>query len=681
MNYDDRVSVIKGIGDKTEKILNKIGIVTVQDLIEHYPRGYEQFQKPVPISDLREGEVYTIEALLVSSPSGRRIRHLQITNAKVKDSYGVINLTWFNMPFLQKTLRMGFRYIFRGKVSRKNGILVIEQAKIYEKNEYYKLLNVLQPIYPLTEGLTNNLVTKSIGLALKDLEFAKDYIPKKISKEYNLLDRTKAIKEIHFPKDRDSMLKARQRVVFDEFFLYSLALRHLKEKKSKEKTEYLMKEVAECDGLIDSFPYSLTKAQLKVWAEIKKDLTSDYSMNRLVQGDVGSGKTVLAILALMMAVKNGYQGSMMVPTEVLAKQHYKSLTDILSKFNVSICLLVGSMTAKEKREAYEKIKNHEVDIIIGTHALIQEKVKYANLGLVVTDEQHRFGVKQREALMDKGGQPHVLVMSATPIPRTLAIIIYGDLDISIVDELPAERLPIRNTVVGTDYRPNSYRFIDKQVAMGRQAYVICPMVEESEMMEAENVIDYTETLREALSPNVKVEYLHGKMKPKEKNEVMEEFAEGNIDVLVSTTVVEVGVNVPNATVMMVENAQRFGLAQLHQLRGRVGRGEYQSYCIFVCDSNSKDAWERLQILNKSNDGFFIAGEDLRLRGPGDIFGIRQSGTLEFKMADIFTDATYLKMAAEAVKSLEDDEIDKIFNDNPLLEDKILNQTNTLYTIN
>lgn len=677
MNYDDRVSVIKGIGDKTEKILGKIGIVTVQDLIEHYPRGYEQFQKPVPISDLREGDVYTIEATLVNSLTVRRIRHLQITNGKVKDSYGVINLTWFNMPFLQKTLRMGFRYIFRGKVSCKNGILVIEQPKIYDKQEYYKLLNVLQPIYPLTEGLTNNLVTKSIRLALKDLEFAKDYIPKKISREYNLLDRTKAIKEIHFPKDRASMLRARQRVVFDEFFLYSLALRHLKEKKSKEKTEYLMKDVDECDQLIQSFPYSLTKAQLKVWAEIKKDLTSEYSMNRLVQGDVGSGKTVLAILALMMTVKNGYQGSMMVPTEVLAKQHYKSLTDILSKFNVTICLLVGSMTAKEKREAYERIKNREVDIIIGTHALIQEKVEYDNLGLVVTDEQHRFGVKQREALMDKGGQPHVLVMSATPIPRTLAIIIYGDLDISIVDELPAERLPIKNTVVGTDYRPNSYRFIDKQVAMGRQAYVICPMVEESDMMEAENVIDYTETLREALSPSVKVEFLHGKMKPKEKNEVMEEFAEGNIDVLVSTTVVEVGVNVPNATVMMVENAQRFGLAQLHQLRGRVGRGEFQSYCIFVCDSNSKDAWERLQILNKSNDGFFIAGEDLKLRGPGDIFGIRQSGTLEFKMADIFTDVEYLKVAAEAVKSLEDDEIEKIFNDNPRLEDKILNQTNTL----
>ena len=677
MKYSDRINVIKGIGEKTEKVFQKLGIETVQDLIEHYPRGYEEFQKPVPIAELREGETFTIEAVLFGSLTLRRVRNLKIINGKVKDSSGSINLTWFNMPFLQKTLRTGTYYIFRGKVIRKNGVLVIEQPAIYQKQDYYKLLNILQPIYPLTEGLTNGVVTKSIRQALSDLDFAKDYIPKKVAKEFMLMDRTKAIKEVHFPKDRSSMMKARKRLVFDEFFLYSLALRHLKEQKAKLKTKYRMEERPECNRLINSFPYKLTKAQLRVWQEIKKDLCSNYGMNRLVQGDVGSGKTVLAILSLLLAVKNGYQASMMVPTEVLAKQHYLSLTGMLDQFGVNICLLVGSMTAKEKREAYERIKNHEVDIIVGTHALIQEKVEYASLGLVITDEQHRFGVKQREALMSKGGQPHVLVMSATPIPRTLAIILYGDLDISIVDELPAMRLPIKNCVVGTNYRPNAYRFIDKQVALGRQAYVICPMVEESEQMEAENVIDYTETLKEALAPGVTIEYLHGKMKPKEKNDVMERFANGEISVLVSTTVVEVGVNVPNATVMMVENAQRFGLAQLHQLRGRVGRGEYQSYCIFVCDSNSKEAWERLDILNKSNDGFFIAGEDLRLRGPGDIFGIRQSGSMEFKMADIFTDAELLKAAAEAVKSLQDNEVYRIFEENPYLEEKILSQKNTL----
>ena len=588
----------------------------------------------------------------------------------------MMHLTWFNMPFLQKTLRSGTHYIFRGKVSRKNGVLGIEQPAIYQKEDYYKLLNILWPIYPLTEGITNAAVSKAMKQVLSELDFAKDYIPKQVAKEHALLDRTKALKEVHFPKNRESMMKARQRLVFDEFFLYSLALRKLKEKKTLIPSEYRMQEEKVCETLIKTLPYPLTKAQLRVWEEVKGDLKGDYVMNRLIQGDVGSRKTILAILALLMAVKNGYQASFMVPTEVLAKQHYKSLTGLLKEYGVSIVLLVGSMTAKEKREAYAKIKAHEADIVVGTHALIQEKVEYDSLGLVITDEQHRFGVKQREALMNKGGKPHVLVMSATPIPRTLAIILYGDLDISIVDELPAQRLPIKNCVVDTNYRPKAYRFIDKQVASGRQAYVICPMVEESEEIEAENVIEYTERLKEALSPSVSIEYLHGKMKPKDKNDVMERFASGEIQVLVSTTVVEVGVNVPNATVMMVENAERFGLAQLHQLRGRVGRGEHQSYCIFVCGSSSKEAWERLEILNKSNDGFFIAGEDLKLRGPGDIFGIRQSGDMDFKLGDIFTDASILKVAAEAVKKLKDYEVDQIFTDHPRLEEKILYRTSS-----
>ncbi len=674
MEANNKIKVIKGIGEKTEKVFHKLGIETVQDLIEHYPRGYEEFDRPVPIASGREGTTIAIEASLVMTPKVKKVRNLQIVNAQVKDSSASITLTWFNMPFLQKTLRAGYHYIFRGKVIRKNGILVMEQPGIYQKEDYYRLLKILQPIYPLTEGLTNAAVSKAIKQALSELDFAKDYIPKPVAKEYLLMDRTKAIKEVHFPKDRESMMKARQRLVFDEFFLYALALRKLKETKLQLRSEYTMEERPECDQLIRSFPYSLTKAQLRVWEEIKKDLHGEYVMNRLIQGDVGSGKTVLAILSILMAVRNGYQASFMVPTEVLAKQHYKSLHSLSTDFGVSICLLVGSMTAKEKREAYEKIKTHQVDIIIGTHALIQEKVEYDQLGLVITDEQHRFGVKQREALMNKGGNPHVLVMSATPIPRTLAIILYGDLDISIVDELPAERLPIKNCVVDTNYRPSAYRFIDKQVAEGRQTYVICPMVEESEEVEAENVIEYTERLQEALSSNITIEYLHGKMKPKDKNDVMERFSNGEIKVLVSTTVVEVGVNVPNATVMMVENSERFGLAQLHQLRGRVGRGEHQSFCIFVCGSSSKDAWERLEILNKSNDGFFIAGEDLKLRGPGDIFGIRQSGDMEFKLGDIFTDVSLLKAAAEAVKSLKDKEVNDIFEANPYLEQKILYQS-------
>lgn len=678
MEASDKIKVIKGIGEKTEKLFEKLGIGTVQDLLEHYPRGYEEFERPVTIASIYEGATLAIEASIVATPKVKRVRNLQIVNVQVKDSSGVMLLTWFNMPFLQKTLRSGTHYIFRGKVIRKNGVLIMEQPGIYQWESYHKLLHVLQPIYPLTQGVTNAMISKAIRQVLTELSFAKDYIPKQVVKEYQLMDRTKAFKEVHFPKDREGMSKARQRLVFDEFFLYALAMRKLKERKTILKSYYIMEKREECRQLLNNLPYALTNAQLRVWEEIEQDLRSDFVMNRLVQGDVGSGKTILAILSLLMAVKNGYQGCFMVPTEVLAKQHYKSLEKLAIEYNFNICLLVGSMTAKEKREAYEQIKSHKTDIIIGTHALIQEKVEYDRLGIVITDEQHRFGVKQREALMNKGGNPHVLVMSATPIPRTLAIILYGDLDISIVDELPAERLPIKNCVVDTNYRPKAYRFIDKQVQEGRQAYVICPMVEESEEVEAENVIEYTEHLKESLPDNISVEFLHGKMKPKEKNDVMERFSNGEMQILVSTTVVEVGVNVPNATVMMVENAERFGLAQLHQLRGRVGRGEHQSYCIFVCGSSSKEAWERLEILNKSNDGFFIAGEDLKLRGPGDIFGIRQSGDLDFKLGDIYTDASILKAAAEAVKELQEKDVSRIFDDNPTLESRILSQgQNTL----
>lgn len=674
MNYNDSIIKIKGIGEKTQKTFNRIGIETVQDLLEHYPRDYEEFGMPVPIAQVNEGSVATIEAYLGVTPRLRRVRHLQILNAQVRDSSGTILLTWFNMPFLKNQLHMGTRYLFRGKVIIKNGALIMEQPKLYSKEDYFKLLKILQPIYPLTEGITNNIIIKSMHQVHDNLEFAKDYIPRKISREYSLMDRTKALKAIHFPKDRDSMKRARERLAFDEFFLYSLALRRMRDSKVLSYTEYPMKVIDECEELIESLPYSLTKAQQVVWKEIKSDMTSKLSMNRLIQGDVGSGKTILAILALLMAAKNGYQANIMVPTEVLAKQHYRAFCSLLSSFSISVCLLVGSMTAKEKNEAYERIREHKVDIIVGTHALIQEKVVYDNLALVITDEQHRFGVKQREDLMTKGNKPHVLVMSATPIPRTLAIILYGDLDISIVDELPARRLPIKNCVVNTSYRPNAYKFIENQVAMGRQAYIICPMVEESEMIEAENVIDYTQHIKETMPSGISIEYLHGKMRPKEKNSIMERFAEGDIKVLVSTTVVEVGVNVPNATVMMVENAERFGLAQLHQLRGRVGRGEHQSYCIFVCGTKSKEAKERLEILNSSNDGFYIAEEDLKLRGPGDLFGIRQSGDLEFKIGNIYTDAAILKLAAEAARSLNDNEAERIFYENPHLEDKILNQT-------
>ena len=416
-----------------------------------------------------------------------------------------------------------------------------------------------------------------------------------------------------------------------------------------------MKPSDQVKTFLNRLPYKLTQAQMRTWSEILTDLSGGLIMNRLIQGDVGSGKTIVAFLALLTAAYNGFQAALMAPTEVLARQHYESLSQMLSKQGMEIrtVLITGSMNAKEKREAYEKIRSHQADLIIGTHALIQEKVEYDNLALVITDEQHRFGVGQRELFSDKGKDPHILVMSATPIPRTLAIILYGDLDISVIDQLPQGRQPIKNCVVNPQWRPKAYDFIRKQVEEGRQAYVICPMVEPSELLEAENVLDYTKKLRKELPSSITVEYLHGQMKGKEKNAVMERFASGDVQVLVSTTVIEVGVNVPNATVMMIENAERFGLAQLHQLRGRVGRGDFQSYCIMVNCSGEEGVSKRLDILNHSNDGFYIASQDLKLRGPGDIFGMRQSGDLEFKLADIFTDAPLLKSVSEEVNQLLD----------------------------
>ena len=456
----------------------------------------------------------------------------------------------------------------------------------------------------------------------------------------------------------DHLIVARRRLVFDEFFLFILNMRKQKEITQKEENPFTLVDDDFVEKLVGQLPYPLTGAQKHTLEEIRTDVHGNYVMQRLVQGDVGSGKTIVAFLAMAEMAHNGLQSAIMAPTEVLARQHYENITKMFEEYDIPIKveLLTGSMTAKEKRRAYDRIECGLAKIIIGTHALIQGAVSYDNLGLVITDEQHRFGVKQRETFALKGGEPHVLVMSATPIPRTLAIILYGDLDISVIDELPANRLPIKNCVVDTGYRNTAYNFMKKQIAEGRQCYVICPMVEESETMEAENVTDYTVALREEMGEKIQVACLHGKMKQVQKDDIMDRFGRNEIQILVSTTVIEVGIDVPNATVMMIENAERFGLAQLHQLRGRVGRGKYQSYCIFMSASKSKETKERLDILNHSNDGFKIASEDLRLRGPGDLFGIRQSGLMNFKLGDVYQDAKILQMANEAADQLtEEDE--------------------------
>lgn len=650
---------LKGIGEKTEKLFYKAGVEKVNDLLRYYPRYYDVFEEPVLIRDLECDRTQAIKGTVVREVSVKRVRNLQVVTGYLRDERGdAIKATWFNSPYLKGKLTIGSTFIFRGFVKENYSNFSIEQPKIFGIAEYNKKKGEMQPVYPLVSGLTNNMVQKAVKQALKLVE-TEEFLPEKIRNKYGLEGLQQAIEHIHYPTDKNQLYSARKRLIFDEFFMFIYNIRNLKDKNTEIHNRHILVEPKEVKTLINNLPYELTNAQKRTWEEIKRDISSTKVMNRLIQGDVGSGKTIIAFFALITAALNNGQGAMMAPTEVLARQHYDNLIELIKEHNINVnpVVLVGSMTAKEKRDAYKVIESGDADIIIGTHALIQEKVNYNNLTLVVTDEQHRFGVRQREAISEKGEHPHIMVMSATPIPRTLAIIIYGDLDISVIDELPANRLPIANCVVGTDYRPNAYDFMTKQIAKGRQVYVICPTVEYSEAVEGENVIEYAEKLKRIMPVSVNIEFLHGRMKPAEKNEIMDRFANNQIQILVSTTVVEVGVNVPNATVMMVENAERFGLAQLHQLRGRVGRGKYQSYCIFINGSGKKEALERLNILCKSNDGFLIANEDLKLRGPGDFFGVRQSGDFEFRLGDIMNDANILKQASEAVELILNEEVE------------------------
>lgn len=650
---------LKGIGEKTEKLFYKAGVEKVNDLLRYYPRYYDVFEEPVLIRDLECDRTQAIKGTVVREVSVKRVRNLQVVTGYLRDERGdAIKATWFNSPYLKGKLTIGSTFIFRGFVKENYSNFSIEQPKIFGIAEYNKKKGEMQPVYPLVSGLTNNMVQKAVKQALKLVE-TEEFLPEKIRNKYGLEGLKQAIEHIHYPTDKNQLYSARKRLIFDEFFMFIYNIRNLKDKNTEIHNWHILEEPKEVKTLINNLPYELTNAQKRTWEEIKRDISSTKVMNRLIQGDVGSGKTIIAFFALITAALNNGQGAMMAPTEVLARQHYDNLIELIKEHNINVnpVVLVGSMTAKEKRDAYKVIESGDADIIIGTHALIQEKVNYNNLTMVVTDEQHRFGVRQREAISEKGEHPHIMVMSATPIPRTLAIIIYGDLDISVIDELPANRLPIANCVVGTDYRPNAYDFMTKQIAKGRQVYVICPTVEYSEAVEGENVIEYAEKLKRIMPVSINIEFLHGRMKPAEKNEIMDRFANNQIQILVSTTVVEVGVNVPNATVMMVENAERFGLAQLHQLRGRVGRGKYQSYCIFINGSGKKEALERLNILCKSNDGFLIANEDLKLRGPGDFFGVRQSGDFEFRLGDIMNDANILKQASEAVELILNEEVE------------------------
>lgn len=659
IELNDPITTLKGIGDKTAALYHKLNIYTIHDLITHYPRDYEEWRDIVNIGELKVDQVHCIRAMVINGPNTSFVRkNMSITTARVKDNSGACDLVYFNMPYMKNCLQAGKQYLLRGRAFLKNNRMTMEQPKIISPQEFAQNVHRLTPVYPTTKGLTIAAITKIMHIAIDSISFEEDYIPVAMRQKYGLVALRSAMLGIHFPENREMMVAARKRLVFEEFLFFIVSVMVLKDMASREVSDAPMMRVDACADFIEKLPYQLTNAQKKVWAQIEEDMCSTHIMNRLIQGDVGSGKTIVAILAMFLCVMNHHQAAFMAPTEVLAKQHYESVMAIVEEFELPFkpVLLTGSLTAKEKRRTKESIMLGTCNVVIGTQALIQEDVDFYDLGLVITDEQHRFGVKQREKLAQKGLQPHILVMSATPIPRTLALILYGDLDISVMDELPANRLPIKNCVVSTDYRKKAYEFIAKEVAKGRQAYVICPMVEASDEIMGdqpvlENVIEYAEKLKNALPDNIRIEYLHGQMNAKAKNYIMEEFAAHNIDVLVSTTVIEVGINVPNATVMLVENAERFGLAQLHQLRGRVGRGKEQSYCIFISSTSQNDTMERLQVLNKSNDGFFISSEDMRLRGPGDLFGIRQSGQFQFQLGDIYQDAAILQDAQSCAAEL------------------------------
>lgn len=643
LEFISEITQLKGVGESKALLFHKLGIYNIYDLLTYYPRDYEGYDEIADVSDCerycKEDSPISLKLSIKTTPTLRYVKKFKIVTAIGESVNGAVELSWFNMPYLAKTIKPGSVYVFYGPLKRKGPGYEMTQPKMYKEKEYLEMCGKLQPLYSLTKGVSNAMISKLVADALSKVSPFKEYL----STEDGMMEINEAIYNMHFPTDYETLLKARKRLVFDEFYSFISLIRSMKEENSRLPNSFKCIEVSQTKLLIEKLPYRLTSAQLRCFEEIMSDLSGDYIMNRLVQGDVGSGKTIVAILSLLTVAINGYQGAIMAPTEVLARQHMATISSLVKEFNVECVLLTGSMSEKEKRIAREKIADGTAMIVIGTHALIQDKVEFNNLALAITDEQHRFGVRQREKL---GLKTHVLVMSATPIPRTLAIILYGDLDISIIDEKPSERLPIKNCVVGPNFRQKAYQFIEKEVRDGHQALVVCPMVEESENLDAENVIDYTDKLRENLPISFMIEYLHGRMRSAEKNDIMTRFAKGDIDVLVSTTVIEVGINVPNTTVMMVENSERFGLSQLHQLRGRVGRGDAQSYCIFMCGKESKDTLKKLDVLNKSNDGFKIAEEDLAQRGPGDMFGIRQSGELSFRLGDILSDADVLKMAAD-----------------------------------
>jgi len=651
------IKKLKGIGDKTAKLFETLGVYTIEDLIRYYPVRFVPYEEMISIEEAHVGSCVAVCARLSQHPHTIRARSLRITEAKIEDFSGKLRCVWYNSPYIASGLHTDEEYVFVGNVVSKKMGIYLEHPLIYIKDEYSKLAGRLKPIYRTTKGLSQKLIIKAVEGALNNYAFEEDYLPIDIKEKYGLDDLKPSCISMHMPTSIDQANNARKRLVFDEFFNFLYSINKLKAYETKESSTFEINTENIIDEFTSNLKYSLTTDQLKTVDEIFADFSSQKCMNRLIQGDVGSGKTIVALIAMYAAYKSGYQSVIMVPTEVLANQHLKTCMQVFENFvnKPELLMLTGSMTLKAKDNVKAAIASGKPCIIIGTHALIQDGVELFNTALVVTDEQHRFGVKQRQKLVGCGSTPHILVMSATPIPRTLAVILYGDLDISMIVTKPMGRLPVKNAVIEAKDRGKAYRTILDQINAGHQAYIICPCVEDSEAIEAENVLDYTEKIKSIFPENIVIQFLHGRMRQDQKDNIMCSFCRGDINILVSTTVVEVGVDVPNATVMMIENAERYGLATLHQLRGRVGRGEDQSYCIFVRTNQSEIAKRRLEVVGKSNDGFFIASEDLRLRGPGEILGQAQSGQMHFELADIFNDAEILKLASDCCNYVETEE--------------------------
>ncbi len=655
INLEEDVKYTKGVGPKKVELLNKLGIFTLKDLITYYPRTYEDRSKPKFLYDCGDGEEVLVEVIACSTVNNVRLKGKTMQRLIVRDETASATVTWFNQPYLKDKFIIGQKYKIYGKISKKLGKITFN-SPMFDEGEQNKNTGRIIPIYPLTFSLSQNVLRKIIEEAIKKV-YGKleETLPEYILKENQLQNINDATKFIHFPNEFKDFNIARKRLVFEELLSVQLALLMLKNKYKTNKNGIKFSEEAKMSDVINTLPFKLTKAQLRVLEEIDRDMEADKNMNRLLQGDVGSGKTVVAMCSAYKAVKSGYQVAIMAPTAILATQHLENFKKILEKVNIRCELLISGITKKQKESILKRLENGEIDILIGTHAIIEDNVKFKKLGLVVTDEQHRFGVKQRMKIAQKGKNPDVLVMTATPIPRTLALILYGDLDISIIDELPPNRKEIETYAVNKNMTQRVNNFIEKQLKEGRQAYIVCPLVEENEEMDLKSVEKLYEEYSKEIFPQYKVQYIHGKMKQKEKDEIMKSFKEGKIDILISTTVIEVGVDVPNSNIMVVENAERFGLAQLHQLRGRVGRGEYKSYCVLKYEGKSDTTRKRMQVMTQTNDGFIISEKDLELRGAGDFFGTMQHGLPEFKIANLFEDVDTLKQVQSiATKILEKD---------------------------